>query len=303
MITSADTPHVAGRPFGRPVGDGVAQFVEPQCVCGDPRVVGEAVADDDVHHRQHHRDVGAGQRLDEPVARSMSIASAVTVRIGSMTTSRAPCARARSIVGQRCRLVSLVLVPHRMISSSVRVRAGRVPRPTPFVIAIAAPTVGAADRPRQLRRAHVPEEPAAQSHHRQQALVAGVGEGQHRFGAVLVDHAWRLVAISASASSQLICSNSPEPFGPDRRSGCSTRSGLYTRSRNRLTFGHSSPGGVGMIGVAAQLDGHRRRVGSGVGRSVVDGDGPSARVGTVVVAGAVDGWWPRGPVVVAIAEA
>ena len=33
------------------------------------------------------------------------------------------------------------------------------------------------------------------------------------------------VAISARASSQLTCSNSPDPFGPTRRSGCRIRSG------------------------------------------------------------------------------
>ena len=48
-------------------------------------------------------------------------------------------------------------------------------------------------------------------------------------------------AISASASSQPIGSNRPSPFAPTRRSGVVMRSGLYTRSRKRFTFGHSSP--------------------------------------------------------------
>jgi hypothetical protein len=45
-----------------------------------------------------------------------------------------------------------------------------------------------ADRPLELRRTHVGEEPRVDAHHRQQALVAGVGERQDRFGSVGVDH-------------------------------------------------------------------------------------------------------------------
>ena len=57
-----------GGPGGRPVGDRGGQLVEPERVLGDPRVVVQVVADDDVHHRQHHGDVGARQGLDELVA-------------------------------------------------------------------------------------------------------------------------------------------------------------------------------------------------------------------------------------------
>ncbi len=55
------------RPFRGPVGDRLAQLVVAERVLGDPLVVRQPVADDDVHHRQHHRDVGAGEGLDEPV--------------------------------------------------------------------------------------------------------------------------------------------------------------------------------------------------------------------------------------------
>ena len=53
--------------------------------------------------------------------------------------------------------------------------------------------------------------------------------------------AWSRSAMIEVASSQLIRSKRPSPLAPTRRSGWSTRSGLYTRSRKRFTFGHSSP--------------------------------------------------------------
>ena len=120
--------------------------------------------------------------------RSTSIASAVSVRIGSITTMRAPLARAFSIVGHRCRLVSLVFVPHSRISLECSSSSG-VHRPT---AAVGHPEPGTDGRPADVavdpRRTHAPEEPAAQPHHRQQALVAGIGERQDGFGAVRVDH-------------------------------------------------------------------------------------------------------------------
>ena len=72
-----------------------------------------------------------------------SAASAVSVRIGSITTTLAPSARAASIVGHRWRLVSRVLVPHSRISLRVA-QLQRVERraPMPFVIRTPAPTVG-----------------------------------------------------------------------------------------------------------------------------------------------------------------
>ena len=59
--------------------------------------------------------------------------------------------------------------------------------------------------------------------------------------------------------------------------------GLYTRSRNLLTFGHSSPWLYGWSGLP------RICTATGVGvRLSIDGDLPAARVGAVVVARAVD---------------
>ena len=47
--------------------------------------------------------------------------------------------------------------------------------------------------------------------------------------------------ISATAASQEICSNSPDPLGPTRRIGWTTRSSWYTRFSRSLTFAHSPP--------------------------------------------------------------
>ena len=56
--------------------------------------------------------------------RNQSAASAVAVRSGSITTTFAPLALACSMNGQRWRLVSLVLVPHRSTSRAWRTLMG-----------------------------------------------------------------------------------------------------------------------------------------------------------------------------------
>ena len=53
--------------FGSPLGHVRGELVETHRVCLHPAVVDEVIADEDVHHRQHQRDVGTGQRLHEPV--------------------------------------------------------------------------------------------------------------------------------------------------------------------------------------------------------------------------------------------
>ena len=56
-----------GSSLGRPRPHVLGQLGEPGGVRGDPLVVDQVVADDDVHHREDERGVGAGQRLDELV--------------------------------------------------------------------------------------------------------------------------------------------------------------------------------------------------------------------------------------------
>ena len=137
-----------GRPFGRPVGDVLGELVEAERVSGDPVLVDEAVADQHVHHRQHQGDVGARAGA----ARTSRRPRRWRVRIGSITTTLVPSARASSMVGQRWRLVSLVLVPHRMISLAWRMSSGSMP----WLDAVRHRDAGADGRP-----ADRPHEPAS----------------------------------------------------------------------------------------------------------------------------------------------
>ena len=58
-------------PRGCALGDVSGEFVESEGVVGDPVGIDESVADDDVHHRQHQRDVGSGQWLQHGVVRAV----------------------------------------------------------------------------------------------------------------------------------------------------------------------------------------------------------------------------------------
>ena len=137
--------------------------------------------------------------------------------------------------------MSLVLVAHNRISCECSSCIGSPPSPVPLVIRTPAPTVG----PQMLRSSSVApmwwnsrdEMPCVASTLWLPASLNGMIASPPCSAMI----AFRRVPISSSASAQVICSNVPLPFGPVRRSGCSTRSGEYTRSSNRLTFGHSSP--------------------------------------------------------------
>ena len=206
-----------------------------------------------------------------------SAASAVIVRTGSMTTTRAPSARAASMVGQRWRLVSRVFVAHRMIRREWRSSRASSVRPVPLVIVIPAPTVGPHSAAHQPAGAHVVEEAAVETHHRQQALVAGVAERQHRLGAVGVDHV-------AEAGADL-----GEGVVPADRfeAALALGSGAAQRVQHPVGAVHAVEEAVDLgaqlalaervVGVAADLDGD----------AVFDGDLPPARVRAVVVARAV----------------
>ena len=60
----------SGGAFWSPVGHRVAKFVKAERVVGDPVIISEAVANQHVHHGQHHCNVGARQWLDELVTGS-----------------------------------------------------------------------------------------------------------------------------------------------------------------------------------------------------------------------------------------
>ena len=95
-ISSASMPQIAAA-RGCPLRDVLGELVEAVRVRVEPLVVDEVVTDEDVDHRQQQRDVGAGG----VAARTGRRPPRGQVRIGSITTTRAPSARAASIVGQR----------------------------------------------------------------------------------------------------------------------------------------------------------------------------------------------------------
>ncbi len=167
-MTSASRPHVGGDARRRPLGDVVGELGETKRVVGDPFVVGEAVANEDVHHRQHQRDVGAGERLDELVG---AVGGDRAERVDHDDPGAV--GRAASIVGQRWRFVSRVLVAQRMISLLWLSSSGSSVLPGAVRHRDAGADRRAAQRAHEPGGADVVEEPAVEAHQRQQALVAG----------------------------------------------------------------------------------------------------------------------------------
>jgi hypothetical protein len=194
--------------------------------------------------------------------RDSSMASAVGVRIGSITTSRAPLVRAVSIVGHRCRFVSRVLVPHRMISRACSSSSASMPRPDPLVMRIPWPTVGPQIARSSFEAPMWAKNLALMPIIDNRLWLPASENGRTASAPWASITACRRRAVSASASSQLTRSNAPEPFGPTRRIGCRIRSGEYTRSRKRFTFGHSSPAEYGWSGLPRSF--------------TATGDGPAA---------------------------
>ena len=172
----------------RPLRNGLAEFVEAECVRVDPLVVGQPVANDDVHHCQHHGDVGAWQRLDELVA-------AIGVDgLGSHGPDRVDDDQSRTLFSS-------------LLDGRPKVAIGqpRVGRPENNQFAVgqlcwvhsatgavghrqADTDGGSTESSMQLAGTHMGKEAAAEPCHREQALVAGVGERQHGFRAMGVDY-------------------------------------------------------------------------------------------------------------------
>ena len=138
-----------------------------------------------------------------------------------------------------------VLVPQSRISLECSSSSASIARPLPLVIRNPAPTVGP-QMFRSIRDARItpknrPLRPIIESR-----LWLPASENGSTASAPWVSiTSWSRVAISVSAWSHVMRSKSPDPLGPTRRNGWSRRSGLYTRSRNRLTFGQSSPAEYG----------------------------------------------------------
>ena len=179
---------------------------------------------------------------------NQSADSAVMVRTGSMTTTLAPLARASSINGHRCRFVRRVLVPHRRINLLNRTSIGSEPNGDPNVSD--EPTLAVAPQSASICR----EAPKRAKKRRSRQFICSrpwVPASPHGMIASPPSRAMiscRRAATMPSASSHVVSRNSAAPLRPVRTRGRRTRSGLYTRSTNRLTFGHSSPCEYGCSG-------------------------------------------------------
>ena len=181
-MTAASTPQIAAARAGVQLGDVVGELVEADGVGVDPRPVDEAVADQHVHHRQHQRDVGAGQRLDELVGglggeRADRVDHDDLGAVGPGRLDRRPQVAVGEPGVRAPQDDQLAVAQLERVEARGRCRSSsRTP----------APTVGPQIGPDEPAGAEVVEEALVEAHHRQQALVAGVAERQDRLGAVLV---------------------------------------------------------------------------------------------------------------------
>ena len=226
-----------GHPLRRPLLQALDELVVPDRVLGDVVVVHQPLGHEDVHHPQRERAVGAREELHVLVARGRGARA-------QRVDADHPAARGAGLLEDRPE----VPVGDEGVRAPQQDHAG-VPQVL-RVHATARPLGG--DEPRVGRVPAQPARDGADAEHVEQPLrhraalqdplVARVAVGEEGGGAVLVDdRAPPRPRCSSSASSQLTRSKVAEPFGPVRTSGCRRRSGWWTRSRNRLTLGHSSP--------------------------------------------------------------
>ena len=171
------------RPLWSPDGDGLGELVEARRVLGHPRVVDEAVADEHMHHRQHHRDVGARAGLEEPVG---GLGGGGTDRVdhddrgavGAGLLDGRPQVAVGELGVRRPQDDQLGVADLERIHAEPGAvshrHTGADGRPT--------------DRAHEPARTEVVEEPATDALQGEDALVAGVAERQDRLGAVGVDH-------------------------------------------------------------------------------------------------------------------
>ena len=276
------------RTVGSPVGDCIAKFVVARGVFGDPRVVREPVTDDHVHHRQHHGDVGAGERLDEPVA------AGFVDRLGCHGADRVDDDEAGAPLASQLdgRPQVAVRQPGVRAPQQDQLRVFELQRIHAAAGAIGHPQArtnsGSTDGPKELRGPHVREESGVDAHHGEEALVAGVGEGEHCLGAVLGDRCVQPFGDLGERFGPRDLFELARSLGADPAEWMQDAVGVVHAVDEPVDLRAQLTGGVRMIGVAAQLHGDRSDA-CCVARRVVDRDSPTTRVRAVVVARAVDG--------------
>ena len=242
-----------------------------------------------MHDRQHQGDVGAGQRLDEPVGGlGRRGADGVEHHHLGPVGPRLFDGRPQVPVGQLG--VGSPQDDQLRVADLQRVEAlGRAERHLH-----PSTDCWSADRSEHPGGTEAIPEPLGESH-RQQALVPSVAVGHERLGAVAIDD---LVEARSDLGERFVPGDSFE-------ASFTFRADPAQRMQHALVAVHAVEElvdlraqlalAVRMIGVAAHLQSDRRRPGT------VDRDVPSAGVGTVVVTAAADdlssgsGWGAHGP--------
>jgi hypothetical protein len=141
---------------------------------------------------------------------------AVRVRSGSMTTTVAPFCLASRMNGHRCRLVTMVFVPHRTMKRLCAMSSGWMPMPVPLVTEtpvspvlpqMALMSLVAPRREKKRRSMELPwTKPCVPA-----KLYGSTASPPNRSTTPRTR-----AAMSPRASSRETRSNSPDPFGPAR---------------------------------------------------------------------------------------
>ena len=270
--------HAAGRcgAFGRPFVDVQGELVEAKCVISDPLLVGQAITYQDVHDRQHQRNVGAGKRLDEPVGgrcglRADGIEHHHLGAVGTSLFDGRPEVAVRQLgVGapqdDQLRVADFLRVKA-LGRAECHLHAGTDRRP--------------ADRPLDPRRAQPIPEPLGEAH-RQQALIAGIAVRHDGLCAVASDD---LVESPGNLGQRLVPRDLFEPafsLGSDAPQRVQDTIVAVHPIEELVDLRAQLALAVGVSRVAAHL--HR----DGCRPAAIHRDVPAARVGTVVVTTSTD---------------
>ena len=199
----------------------------PSTCCGDERVIECSDALQLGRQRQ-----ASSTSVPGTGARCRSACSAILVRSGSTTTSSAVALRLCGCWRTRCRLATVALLPHTTFSLAPAANPGghawhRAIGAGPGFAAHAA----AHARGDRAGCAKPVEEAQRHAVAGQHAVRAGIVQRHDRLRSPALDHLADARRGSRPApASQEMRSNCPEPFGPVRRSGCSSRCGPCTKA-------------------------------------------------------------------------